>query len=214
MITAYDKVYLEKAQVALGRMLDFAVNELKYDITDFFNLFITSEVSKAFENGDSSIILGRSGVELSYLVCDSAGFDISYIKPRYSYSRSEEYWVGWALAYYQWQRNVSFSKIIGVIPIKDILKLYSPYHEMDIRHFADRLDEIYSQHIKETNLKMYRKRANLSQVQLADYTGIPLKTIRKYEQRERDINKAQVESLISLSKVLSCDISDLIETID
>ena len=36
MIHAYDKVYLDKARTALGRMLDFAVYELKYDIEDFF----------------------------------------------------------------------------------------------------------------------------------------------------------------------------------
>ena len=32
---AYDKLYLEKARTALGRMLDFAVYDLKYDFTDF-----------------------------------------------------------------------------------------------------------------------------------------------------------------------------------
>ena len=47
MIHAYDKVYLEKARVALGRMLDFAVFDLKYDISDFFALFIHS-VSQVF----------------------------------------------------------------------------------------------------------------------------------------------------------------------
>lgn len=36
MIYAYDKVYLEKARTVLARMLDFAVYELKYDITQFF----------------------------------------------------------------------------------------------------------------------------------------------------------------------------------
>ena len=35
MIRAYDKIYLEKARTALGRMLDFAVYDLKYDINDF-----------------------------------------------------------------------------------------------------------------------------------------------------------------------------------
>ena len=33
---AYDKTYLEKARTALGRMLDFAVYDLKYNIEDFF----------------------------------------------------------------------------------------------------------------------------------------------------------------------------------
>ena len=36
MIRAYHKVYLEKARTNLGRMLDFAVYDLKYDIEDFF----------------------------------------------------------------------------------------------------------------------------------------------------------------------------------
>ena len=40
MIRAYDKIYLEKARTALGRMLDFAVYDLKYDINVFFRMFI------------------------------------------------------------------------------------------------------------------------------------------------------------------------------
>ena len=40
MIHAYDKVCLEKAQTALGRMLDFAVHDLSYDLRSFFDLFI------------------------------------------------------------------------------------------------------------------------------------------------------------------------------
>ena len=43
MIHAYDKVYLEKARTSLGRMLDFAVYELGYDLTAFFNSCCTAE---------------------------------------------------------------------------------------------------------------------------------------------------------------------------
>lgn len=42
MIHAYDQVYLDKARVVLGRMLDFAVYDLNYDITEFFNMFLNS----------------------------------------------------------------------------------------------------------------------------------------------------------------------------
>ena len=43
---AYDKTYLEKARTALGRMLDFAVYDLKYNIEDFFaeNVEIFGEI--------------------------------------------------------------------------------------------------------------------------------------------------------------------------
>ena len=44
MIHAYDKVYLEKARTALGRMLDFAVYDLKYEIGDFWGLFLASGI--------------------------------------------------------------------------------------------------------------------------------------------------------------------------
>ena len=68
MIRAYDKVYLDKARVAMGRMLDFAVYDLKYEISSFFELFISSGVAARFEKGDFSVIVGMSGVELAYYV--------------------------------------------------------------------------------------------------------------------------------------------------
>ncbi len=34
---AYDKLYLEKARTSLGRMLDFAVYDLKYNASDFLS---------------------------------------------------------------------------------------------------------------------------------------------------------------------------------
>ena len=49
MINAYDKVYLEKARINFGRMLDFAVYDLKYDISDFFDLFLSSSIATRFE---------------------------------------------------------------------------------------------------------------------------------------------------------------------
>ena len=49
MTHAYDKLYLDKAQTALGRMLDFAVYDLKYDISEFFDLFLVSGIADRFE---------------------------------------------------------------------------------------------------------------------------------------------------------------------
>ena len=41
MICAYDKVYLDKARTALGRMLDFAVYDLKYNLLYLSNLLLS-----------------------------------------------------------------------------------------------------------------------------------------------------------------------------
>ncbi len=212
MICAYDKIYLEKARVSLGRMLDFAVYDLKYDITDFFNLFISSGVAKRFENGDSSILTGKSGVELTYYVLDSVDINrIKKIKPQYSSNRSAEYWAGWALAYYQWKTALSFSEIIKYIPIKSIVDMYPKYHEMDIRQFVDEMNRLYKLNKANTNLKERRLQAGLSQSQLSELSSVPLRTIQQYEQRQKNINFAKLETVISLAKVLSCQPTDLTE---
>lgn len=212
MICAYDKVYLEKARTVLGRMLDFAVYDLKYDITDFFNMFINSGVANLFESGTSSIICGKSGVELAYLVLESLKLNADKrISPKYSANRSPEYWTGWVLAYYQWKTSLSFSEIIKYIPIKNIIAMYPKYHEMDVRQFVDEMNRLYKASKLNTNLKERRLQAGLSQSQLADLSSVPLRTIQQYEQRQKNINSAKLESVVALSKALSCRPLDLME---
>ena len=211
MIRAYDKSYLEKARTALGRMSDFSVYDLKYDITEFFNLFITSGVAERFENGDFSVIVGLSGVELAYKVLEQSGMDSKRVKPNYTLDRSEEFWMGWALAYYQWETAMSFAEILRYVPITDMIDLYDPYHEMDIRQFVDKVNAMYRAAKPETNLKFLRKQIGLSQRELADLSGVPVRTIQQYEQRQKSINKAQAEYLVMLAKVLCCEVENLIE---
>ena len=213
MIRAYDKVYLDKARTVLGRMLDFAVYDLKYDITEFFDLFIKSGVAKRFETGDFTVIVGMSGVELAYEVLEQSGVESERVKPNYTASRSEEFWTGWALAYYQWETSMSFAEIVRHVPIKDIVALYQPYHEMDTRQFVDKMNAMYKAAKPETNLKFLRQKAGLSQRDLADLSGVPIRTIQQYEQRQKNINKAQAEYLVVLAKVLCCEVGDLMEKI-
>jgi len=211
MIRAYDKVYLEKARTALGRMLDFAVYDLKYDLEEFFSLFIRSGLASRFETGDYALLVGMSGVELAYEVLEKSGIAHERVKPAYTTDRSEEFWTGWALAYYQWETALRFSEIVRHIPIRNILALYSPYHEMDIRQFVDQMNALYKAAKPETNLKHLRQKAGLSQRQLADLSSVPLRTIQQYEQRQKNINKAQAEYLLMLANALCCDVQDLME---
>lgn len=211
MIHAYDKVYLEKARTALGRMLDFAVYDLKYDLSVFFDLFLTSGVAGRFENGDYTVIAGMSGVELAYLVLERSGISFQRITPNYTIDRSEEYWAGWALAYYQWETAMPFTEIVLYVPIRDIVTLYSPYHEMDIRQFVDKMNTLYCSAQPDTNLKRLRKSANLSQRELSELSGVPMRTIQQYEQRQKNINKAQAEYLVMLSRTLCCEVDALLE---
>ncbi len=211
MIHAYDEMYLEKARIALGRMFDFAVYQLGYSIEKFYDLFISSGVARQFENGNVSLLVGKSGIEIGYEVLDKTFGDTQPIEIEFTANRSEEYWTGWVLAYYQWLCGMSFSKINEKISIRDILALYTPYHEMDIRQVVDKLDEMMIKKDEDTNLKKRRKAAGLSQSGLAKEVGVSVRTIQQYEQRQKDINKAGLERMLAFAKRLYCDVEDLME---
>lgn len=208
MIPAYDKIYLEKARTVLARMFDFAVYDLNYSIVEFYNLFLQSDISGKIENGNIRALVGSSGVELAYEII---GDEKHTIKAKYTANRSKEYWLGWALCYVQWATSISFSDITSFIPIEEMLNMYFPYHEMDIRQFLDAILEKYNSRKKDTNLKIRRMQLGLTQSELSKLSGIPIRTLQQYEQRQKNINNANVEYLISLSKVLYCKIEFLLE---
>lgn len=213
MIHAYDKNYLTAAQKCLARMLDYMVNDLQYSLETVWNWFLMSEISHRFELGDSTILAGTSGVELARRVLEQAGEPIPTRKASYAYDRSPEYWTGWAIAYYQWDTGLRFSEIEQAVPISKVRMLYTPYHEMDVRQFADKMNELYRAAKPETNLKSLRTLAEMSQSELARQAEIPVRTIQQYEQRQKDINKAQGETLLRLARVLHCSIDDLMEKV-
>lgn len=63
---------------------------------------------------------------------------------------------------------------------------------------------------KNDKLKEQRKAAGLSQSQLADATGISYRVLQNYEQGVRDVNKAQLATLLRICKSLDCRLSDII----
>ena len=176
MIHAYDKSYLSAAQKNLARMLDYLVNDLHYPLETAWQWFVTSELSARFEQGDCSVLVGLSGVELARAVLEQAGEAAPMQKPSYAYDRSPEYWTGWALAYYQWLTSLRFAEIEQAVSITKVRLLYTPYHEMDVRQFADKMNELYRAAKPETNLKAMRTLAGLSQSELAGQADVPVRT--------------------------------------
>lgn len=60
-------------------------------------------------------------------------------------------------------------------------------------------------------LKEIRQKIGLSQRDLAERSGISLRMIQKYEQGQKDINKAQATTVYKLSKALKCNMEDLLD---
>lgn len=213
MIHAYSELYLEEMQGDMGLVFDLAVNVLHYDINDFNEIFINSTIAKKIEYGDSSVLAGKSGIEMLYDVLDEHGDKYRDIQQEDIdiWSRSPQYWVGWILCYYQWYTAISFLEIYKTVTAKDIEDMYMPYHEMDESQFVDEINRRRSDIRAMTYLKYFRQKAGYTQQQLADLTEVPVKTIRQYEQGQKNINKASAETVIKFSRVLCCQPFDLLE---
>ena len=87
-------------------------------------------------------------------------------------------------------------------------------HEASEEKFVDVANSILKRKNIATKLQTVRKAVGLSQKELSEKSGVTLRMIQQYEQRQKNINKAQVQYLIALSKVLCCEISDLVEYLD
>ena len=208
---AYKEIYLSHAAKSLGSMLDYAVNDCKIDGGIVLHMFIASGLAGEFERGNPKVIAGISGVELAVIAIEAATGAIPAVSPREHHYRTQEYWAGWALAQYQWYTAMSFSYILRFLPFDDILRMYPTLHEADITKFYASADEVRLREFPQTNLKRIREAAGLSQAQLANEAEVSLRSIQMYEQRNKDVNRAQAITLAKIARILACEVEDLLE---
>ena len=209
MIRAYSPLYLAKTSRAVGNMLHNAVLEFGIDGEDFLRRFIQSAVAEQIENGNPKYIAGKSGMELYLEVMEKTTGKTYHAESVESYDRSDVYWVGWMLTHYQWYSGRSFKSILDTVPYMELLGLYGTLHEADIQKSYEILDAHFT--ACESRLKTARKHCGLTQEALANESGVSLNTIRAYERKSKDLNKAQIDIVIRLAKALKCDVSDLLE---
>ncbi len=77
--------------------------------------------------------------------------------------------------------------------------------------FVNALDERIKSFYTQTALTRLRNAVGLSQSELAERSGVSIRIIQAYEQRMRDINKAQLATIANLAQALDCDAIDLLE---
>lgn len=210
---AYNELYLDDAMQNLGDMIDYAVHDCGYEPDEFFRLFLVSGIAKSFEKGNPKYVTGMSGVELARAVLRAVNAAADFPEPTYSPDCSREYWAGWILAYYQWLKKKRFEDIVeDGLPLSRICDMYI-LHEADESKFVEQADMIIERNRSNriSKLQRIRKARGFTQQQLSEASGVTLRMIQLYEQRRNDINKAQVNVVLSLSKALGCDVEDILE---
>lgn len=208
---AYQEIYLNSAQAVLGDAFDYAINTCNIPGPDFIKLFTASTVCRRMENGEPALLAGKSGIEIvADVLLERTGKEPE-ITLREHFGRSPEYWVGWAVCYYQWYSGRSYQEIFKALSFEDLIKMYYPLHEADITKFVDIVDKKVRDCFRETSLKRFRTVYGCSQSELAKRSGVSLRSIQMYEQRNKDINRASAETLYRISKVLGCTMESLLE---
>ena len=222
---AYNRSYLENVKCNFGAMLDCGINTLEFGPRDFYNMFLDSDMSDKINRGDAYSICTLGGVELAeYVVCFAMN-NSKYIHvkkasdPAFNQHlndaiinvNSKEYWAGTVIAEYAWEKNMSYQELDGYISVEEVIALYKDFANADSLVINIRLDEMLNAKKKVAKLKLRREMLGLSQSELAQQSGIPLRTLQQYEQRRKNINNAKAVYLVDLASVLRCEVRDLIE---
>lgn len=212
-MNAYNELYLDDAMHNLADMLDYAICDLNYEPDEFFSWFINSGIASKFEKGNPKYIAGMSGVELCEAVLKETNIALPDTPATNPDFKGKEYWAGWVLAYYQWYSGRRFEDIVSNgLTISKILSMYI-LHEADESKFVEEAEKIINRNKANEKAKLHkiRKARGFTQKELSDASGVSLRMIQLYEQKQNDISKAQVNVVVSLAKALGCEVEDLID---
>ena len=142
MARAYKKTYLSGAMRNLAVMMDCGVRKYGYLIDEFYDKFLSCEVSRQFARGNPRYLVGMSGAELADEVVAASGGTVMKENDG-TFTVGPEYWTGWVLAYYHWLscRSFSFMHRNG-LNVNRVIQMYYPMHEADLSKFVDAADKI------------------------------------------------------------------------
>ena len=213
MTGAYSELYLDDAMRNLGDMVEYAVCDLGFEPDTFFGWFLSSGVAARFETGNPKYLTGMSGYELAEAVLQVTNVPYEKREPSYTAEKGREYWAGWILAYYQWKTAMRFEDMVrDGLTLSTVLSMYI-LHEADESKFIEAADAIIarSKASRKSKLSEIRAARGFTQQQLSEASGVTLRMIQLYEQRQNDIRKAQVHVVIRLANALGCNVEDLME---
>lgn len=208
---AYPECYVADAARSLAVAADYALHDCEINLDEFAAIFVQSGLAELFGSGNPAVVAGMSGTELARATFSYVYGNAEWPTRTYADTLSPEYWAGWSLAQYQWTSARRFEDIFRVVPFSEIVSLYPLYHEMGVEHFCQAMDTFFQERVGTSRLKGLRVASGYTQEQLARVTGVNVRNIQMYEQRNNNINHASGITLYRLAQALNCKMEDLLE---
>ena len=88
--------------------------------------------------------------------------------------------------------------------------MYYPFHEASEEKFVSEINQRLRVTAYASALQKLRKQSKLSQRELAEKSGVNLRTLQEYETGRKQIKKASVSTVLALADSLECSVEDLL----
>ena len=199
----------EKIEFNLLELTGKKLDAIKITVPE--ELHVKKEGEESRGGGYTSYLTIIPG-DVLYKIYERSGIKIKKRTPFSESERLDTYWAGYILAYYQYKTGLTYKYIHEQISIHRIRELYYPLHEAS----EEKAINVISKLIKKkyvTRLQQRRKLLNISQRKLAIKARVNIRTLQEYEVGTKSINKASALTVYNLSRVLNCNVKDLLELI-
>ncbi len=206
-----DKMLLETLMENMGDAFSFVSINYQLDLDVFITNLFFSKILKEIEGLNPKYTTGISGAELALIVINKIGLNPCNEDLDFSKTDIVAYWTGSMLSYFQYVTQIPYSTILSLVKMNEISSLYYPLHEASEDKFVDVLLRIIGERKQISRLQARRKAMGLSQSELANYSGVNLRTLQDYEIKRKNINNASISILLKLSNALKCNVTDIIE---
>lgn len=202
--------YFSDAQQNLAEVFEVGVNSCKLDGQRIADAFLASGLAHEFERRNPVFTAGKSGVDLLDYMAPHLGLQAPVPEPEFVFP-GMDFWVGWVLAHFQYETGCPYRRVFEVVPYQELQGMYYPLHEADESKFVEVLLSRMTDARKTTRLRVQRDIVGISQAELAKRSGVGLRSIQMYEQRNKNINHASAETLYRLAHALHCPMDELLE---
>ncbi len=200
IFTSYD--YIDKYIEVLNYLIARSISE-QYSFDHIEKTIARSLPFTRFEKSDVTTIAFSSPKEIYSELFPNIKGDF-VINPNDIYG-----WIAFAYINIFLKKQVTFETIFAALPLEKMLLYYGPYHEMDI----SQLLELFDEKVGKSHLDLFMKKSDMSCVELAKQTNIPLPTIKALRYGHRDIAKMELYRTILISSVLHIKVESLLDKI-
>ena len=204
-VIKFDFEYLDDARETLGALLDIGVNEWKVPGDDLAQAFLACRAWRSSSSGATRRTCRENRLSTCCVCWPRTSIPERSVAPEHAQVvPREDYWLGWILAYYQMETGRPYRQVFDAIPYEELAGMFYPLHEAPEEKFVEALNHRLAAAQLPTRLYRQRKICGVSQKQLAEASGVGLRSIELHARRQKNINHAAAETLYRLAFALHC----------